>query len=66
MKLLPHLLVHTDFVCLLFVLFCFFFFSQGHATSLRVMMGGLEFPEDMGFIDSFFQVSSEQDVKVCN
>ena len=66
MKLLPHLLVHTDFVCLLFVLFCFFFFAQGHATSLRVIMGGLVFPEDMGFIASVSQVSWEQDVKVCN
>ena len=58
MKLLPHLLVHTDFVC--------FFFAQGHVTSLRVIMGGLVFPEDMGFIASVFQVSWEQDVKVCN
>lgn len=59
MKLLPHLLVHTDFVCL-------FFFAQGHVTSLRVIMGGLVLPEDMGFIASVFQVSWEQDVKVCN
>lgn len=65
MKLLPPILIHNDFF-LVVCLFAFFFMEQGHVTSMRVIMEGFVFPEDMGFIASVFQVSWGQDVKVCN